>query len=137
VPDDGKAEIVHGELVLIPPTGAAPGYAADEIFLSLREYARAIGRGRAVGDNKGFVVDPARLSRGLTVVGMTDPATSKEQTTKHDLIATMCDSSLNAPVPLRWPVVYARTAGSSAPASPRSKVRNEGMVTFPGRCRRQ
>jgi hypothetical protein len=31
----GKAEIVNGELVLMSPTGAAPGYAGDEILASL------------------------------------------------------------------------------------------------------
>lgn len=56
VPDNGKAELVNGELVLLMPTGDAPGYAGDEIFVSLREYARRTGRGRAVGDNKGFHV---------------------------------------------------------------------------------
>jgi Uma2 family endonuclease len=56
VPDGGKAEIVNGELVLMSPTGDLPGYAGDEIFVSLREYVRHVGRGRAVGDNKGFRV---------------------------------------------------------------------------------
>ena len=51
-----KAEIVNGELVRMPPTGEGPGYAGDEIFVSLREYSRSTGRGRAVGDNKGFRV---------------------------------------------------------------------------------
>ncbi len=30
VPEDGKAELVNGEIVLTSPTGGAPGYAADE-----------------------------------------------------------------------------------------------------------
>jgi Uma2 family endonuclease len=59
----GKAELVNGELVLMPPTGELPGYAGDEIFVSLRAYARRIGQGRAVGDNKGFLVNlPHRQS---------------------------------------------------------------------------
>jgi Uma2 family endonuclease len=63
VPDNGKAEIVNGELVLISPTDGEPGYAGDEIFVSLRQYARRKKRGRAVGDNKGFRVNlPNRLS---------------------------------------------------------------------------
>lgn len=57
VPEGGKAEIVHGELVLMPPTGRAPGYAGDEIFASLRQYARRTKTGLAVGDNKGFRVN--------------------------------------------------------------------------------
>ena len=63
VPDNAKAELVNGKLALMPPTGIEPGYASDEIFVSLREYARQTGRGRAVGDNKGFLVDlPHRKS---------------------------------------------------------------------------
>jgi len=63
VPDNAKAEIVHGKLVLMPPTGIEPGYAGDEIFVALREYARRTRTGRAVGDNKGFRVNlPHRKS---------------------------------------------------------------------------
>jgi Uma2 family endonuclease len=59
----GKAEIVNGELVLMSPTGAAPGYAGDEIYASLREHARRTKSGRAVGDNKAFRVNlPNRKS---------------------------------------------------------------------------
>jgi Uma2 family endonuclease len=53
----GKAEIVNGELVLMSPTGLATGYAADEIYSSLRAYARRTGAGLAVADNKGFRVN--------------------------------------------------------------------------------
>lgn len=56
-PGNGKAEIVNGELVLMPPTGGEPGYAGDEIFVSLREYAQRTKTGRAVGDNKAFHVN--------------------------------------------------------------------------------
>jgi Uma2 family endonuclease len=56
VPDHAKAEIVEGEVVLMSPTGGLPGYAADEVFASLREYAKRTRSGRAVGDNKAFVV---------------------------------------------------------------------------------
>jgi Uma2 family endonuclease len=52
--EPGKAELVNGEIVRMPPTGNAPGYAGDEIFVSLREYSRRTGLGLAVGDNKGF-----------------------------------------------------------------------------------
>ena len=55
-----KAELVDGALVLMPPTGGQPGYAADEIHASLRAYARRTGQGRAVGDNKGFLVNLPR-----------------------------------------------------------------------------
>jgi Uma2 family endonuclease len=54
---EGKAELVNGELVLMPPTGRAPGYAGDEIMISLRQYARRRKIGIAVGDNKAFLVN--------------------------------------------------------------------------------
>jgi Uma2 family endonuclease len=54
---EGKAELVNGEVVLMPATGALPGFAGDEIFASLRDYARRTKRGRAVGDNKAFKVN--------------------------------------------------------------------------------
>jgi len=53
----GKAEIVNGEIVTMSPTGAAPNYAASEIFVSLREYARQTRTGHAVADNAAFVVN--------------------------------------------------------------------------------
>ena len=56
VPDNGKAEIVNGEVVLMSPTGAAPNFAAGEIFASLREFSRRTKSGRAVTDNAGFKV---------------------------------------------------------------------------------
>src|SRR5712692_2363330 len=63
VPDHGKVEIVNGELILMSPTGGAPGYAGDEIFVSLRDYARRTKTGQAVSDNKGFIVNlPNRQS---------------------------------------------------------------------------
>src|SRR6266446_3004941 len=59
----GKAEIVNGEIILMSPTGAAPSYAASEIFVSLREYSRRTMRGHAVNDNAAFRVDlPNRKS---------------------------------------------------------------------------
>ena len=56
LPENGKAEIVNGKLVYMSPTGGDPGYAADEIFVSLREFSRRNKVGRAVADNKGFHV---------------------------------------------------------------------------------
>jgi Uma2 family endonuclease len=51
---EGKAEIVNGEIELMSPTGSRPGHAGDEIFVSLREYAKRTKTGRAIGDNKAF-----------------------------------------------------------------------------------
>lgn len=53
---EGKVELVNGELVHMAPTGGRPGYAGDEIHASLRAHSKQTGEGRAVGDNKGFVV---------------------------------------------------------------------------------
>jgi Uma2 family endonuclease len=58
-----KAEIVNGEIILMSPTGSLPGYAGDEISSSLREYSKRLKFGRAVGDNKAFIVNlPHRKS---------------------------------------------------------------------------
>src|SRR5215211_1387303 len=63
VPDDGKAEIVNGELVLMSPTGGVPGRASGEIYVSLREYERRTKSGYAFPDNVGFIVNlPHRRS---------------------------------------------------------------------------
>ena len=59
----GKAEIVNGEIVHVSPTGAAPNYAASEIFVSLRNYSRRMKTGYAVSDNAAFHVQlPKRKS---------------------------------------------------------------------------
>lgn len=57
VPENGKAEIVGGALILMSPTGGLPGYAGGEIFVSLRTYARRKRRGFAFPDNVGFLVN--------------------------------------------------------------------------------
>src|SRR2546425_7866783 len=63
VPDNGKAEIVEGELVLMSPTGFLPGRASWAICASLRKYEEETGRGYAIPDNVGFIVDlPNRRS---------------------------------------------------------------------------
>ncbi len=53
----GKAELVHGEIVHMGPTGWKPGYACGEIAVSLRDHARRTGNGRAVTSNAGFRVN--------------------------------------------------------------------------------
>lgn len=60
---EGKAEIIDGKIVHFPMTGQDPGYAADEIFVSLRLHVRRTRVGRATGDGLGFLVDlPHRMS---------------------------------------------------------------------------
>lgn len=55
----GKAELVDGEILLMSPTGGRTGYAGDQIVFSLQEHVRRTKIGRAVGDNKAFVVNLA------------------------------------------------------------------------------
>jgi Uma2 family endonuclease len=56
VPENGKAEIVDGEVRLMAPTGFLPSNAAGAIYASLREYARRTRSGYALPDNAGFIV---------------------------------------------------------------------------------
>jgi Uma2 family endonuclease len=53
---DGKAELVNGEIIVMPPTGDEPGSAGFAIAASLREYAHQTGQGRAYPDGVGFRV---------------------------------------------------------------------------------
>ena len=63
VPDNAKAEIVNGEVVVMPPTGFMPGRAGGRIYASLLEYEKHTGAGYALPDNVGFIVDlPRRKS---------------------------------------------------------------------------
>jgi Uma2 family endonuclease len=57
VPDNGKAELVNGELILMSPTGGVPGLAGGEIFVSLRQYAKSTKTGYAFPDGVGFLVN--------------------------------------------------------------------------------
>ncbi len=54
---EGKAELVHGEIVHMPPAGEDPSIAGGEIFAHLRDYARHRRQGRAFPDGAGFKVD--------------------------------------------------------------------------------
>ncbi|MGI8898297.1 MAG: Uma2 family endonuclease [Pyrinomonadaceae bacterium] len=63
VPENGKAELVNGELVLMSPTGGVPGRAAGRIYRSLDDYERLVGGGYAFPDNVAFIVNlPNRRS---------------------------------------------------------------------------
>jgi Uma2 family endonuclease len=76
VPEDGKAEIVNGELVLMSPTGDLPNRAGGEIFVSLHAYSRRTGLGRAYTDNAAFIVNlPNRRSFSPDVAFYTGPLT--------------------------------------------------------------
>lgn len=62
ISDNGKAEVVNGEIVLMIPTGDMLGRAGGSIYVSLRGIERQVG-GRAYPDNVGFRVSlPNRKS---------------------------------------------------------------------------
>jgi len=76
-PENGKAEIVNGELVIMGATGGTPGRAAVHILVSLNIYEEQVGGGFAFGDNVGFVVDlPNRSSFSPDVAWYTGPDVS-------------------------------------------------------------
>ena len=75
---EGKAELVHGELVLMPLTGGFHGFAALRIAASLLDYERRTNRGHAFGDNVGFIVNlPNRRSFGPDASFCTQSLTRK------------------------------------------------------------
>jgi Uma2 family endonuclease len=79
VPENGKAELVNGELVLMTPSGGLHGYAVGVICASLLEYARRTKRGVPLPDNVGFIVNlPNRRSFSPDVAFWTGgPLTAK------------------------------------------------------------
>jgi Uma2 family endonuclease len=73
---EGKAEIVGGRIVLMPPTGIAHGLAVGSIFASLRAHVVRTKVGMALGDNVGFIVDlPNRKSFSPDVAFHVGPVT--------------------------------------------------------------
>jgi Uma2 family endonuclease len=54
---DGKAELINGEIVQMPPTGFLPGRTSGAIYRSLSEYEHRSKSGFAIPDNVGFHVD--------------------------------------------------------------------------------
>src|SRR5712691_2540849 len=53
---EGKAELVDGEIVLMPPAGDEPGRASVNTVISLHDYEKRTGIGRVYGDGTGFHV---------------------------------------------------------------------------------
>ena len=51
---EGKAELVNGEIVHMPPAGDEPNVAAGHIFVRLYDYAQRTRQGRAYTDGAGF-----------------------------------------------------------------------------------
>jgi Uma2 family endonuclease len=63
VPETGKAELVNGEIVQMPPTGGVSGRAGGKIYRSLDDYEQSTNAGYAFPDNVGFAVNlPHRKS---------------------------------------------------------------------------
>lgn len=63
VPENGKAELINGEIVRMTPTGGIPGRSGGEIYISLHQYERQTKSGYAFPDNVGFIVNlPNRRS---------------------------------------------------------------------------
>jgi Uma2 family endonuclease len=60
IPENGKAELINGEIVRMSPTGGIPGRAGGRIYRSLDDYERSVGGGYAFPDNVGFLVDLPR-----------------------------------------------------------------------------
>ena len=89
VPENGKAEIVNGELRLMSPTGALPNRAAGEIFVSLRAHARRTGEAA-----------PIRTMQGLS---LTCPTGSHSAPTPPTTLARIrVASSCRVLLSLRW-----------------------------------
>jgi Uma2 family endonuclease len=58
-----KAELVNGEIVIMAPASFGHGRKSSSIYASLLEYEKRTGRGHAVPDNVGFLVNlPHRKS---------------------------------------------------------------------------
>ena len=57
VPENGKAELVNGELVRFMATGSKPGRAGGKIYISLNRHEETQGGGLAYPDNVGFLTD--------------------------------------------------------------------------------
>ena len=74
LPDNAKAEIVDGEIILMSPTGEMPGRAGGSIYVSLRQHEGKTP-GRAYPDNVGFRVNlPNRESFSPDVAWYTGPS---------------------------------------------------------------
>jgi Uma2 family endonuclease len=54
---EGKAELVNGEIVKMPPSGDEPSAAGFQIAMRLYNHAQQTGQGRAYPDGTGFHVN--------------------------------------------------------------------------------
>jgi Uma2 family endonuclease len=73
---EGKAELVNGELVLMSAAGYRHGFVSLAIAASLRDYEKRTGRGHALADSVGFIVNlPHRRSFSPDAAFATQPIT--------------------------------------------------------------
>jgi Uma2 family endonuclease len=57
LPDNMKAEIIDGAIVPMSPTGITPSRVSGLIFASLLAYEKLVGKGMALPNNAGFIVN--------------------------------------------------------------------------------
>ena len=57
IPENGKAELVNGEIIRMAPTGGLSGSAGGKIYRSLDDYEQKTKSGYAFPDNVGFAVN--------------------------------------------------------------------------------
>ncbi len=57
IPEDGKAELIEGEIVHMSPTGARPNRAAGSIYISLRAHESTSNSGLSYTDNAAYIVN--------------------------------------------------------------------------------
>ena len=75
LPENGKAEIVNGEIVTMPPTGDQPSRAGGSVYAGLRAHEGKTP-GRAYPDNAGFLVHlPNRRSFSPDAAWYVGPST--------------------------------------------------------------
>ncbi|MGL5096535.1 MAG: Uma2 family endonuclease, partial [Planctomycetia bacterium] len=60
---EGKAELISGRIVPLSPTGHLPSIVAGNLFLSLKQYVRRLGRGFVYQDGMGFAIGPLASGR--------------------------------------------------------------------------
>jgi Uma2 family endonuclease len=76
---EGKAELVNGEIVEMPPAGDDPGRASLKVAARLLIYEERTGSGRAYPDGTGFHVNlPHRESISPAAAWHTGPGTGME-----------------------------------------------------------
>ncbi len=88
---EGKAELVHGEIVAMPPAGDEPGRASLKVAASLLYYEQQAGRGRAYADGTGFHVNlPHREAFSPDAAYHVGPPTGQCQQLKEMLECPPC-----------------------------------------------